>query len=138
MRRKKNGAQKACQRSNHVSGKTRWGSLAGERGGAEKAPLPQNQVSSGSLQVEMSISSFAFNIQSRLTPQKTRTRLPDYQQASSGSPRILQQRMECSWARAASSFRNSGKRAAASMVSRTGGGRLGGAPTTLALFVRKG
>lgn len=46
--------------------------------------------------------------------------------------------MECSWAKAASSFRNSGKRAAASMVFLTGSGRLGGSPATLALFVRKG
>lgn len=46
--------------------------------------------------------------------------------------------MECSWAKAASSFRNSGKRAAASMVFLTGRGRLGGTPATLALFVRKG
>ena len=36
-----NRAQKACQGSNHVSGQTRWGNPAGERGGAQKAPSPR-------------------------------------------------------------------------------------------------
>lgn len=36
-----------------------------ERGGVEKTPLPTNQVLSGNIKVEIFVSSFAFNIQSR-------------------------------------------------------------------------
>lgn len=62
------GRRKTCQRSHQLMRLTfyiRWKDPARERGGIQKIALPTNQVLSGNIKVEISVSSFAFNIQSR-------------------------------------------------------------------------
>lgn len=56
------GEQPAAE--TYVLRDTWWKDPAGERGGAQKTSFPTNQVSAGNLKIEISVSSFAFNIQS--------------------------------------------------------------------------